>query len=110
MGRFKMEAEADVQDQEVEDSDLLNYAFDDYNHQNSNNLNILDQDKPPVFPQQKVLAHNIYRRIEYILKTENKSFDDFERVDFQVRDTTIFDKLKDSCNLLSEQTMFRSKV
>ena len=85
-----METEDVVHEQEVEDNDLLDYAFDDYNHQNSNNLNILDQDKPPVFPQQKALAVNIYRRIAYILKTENVSFDNFDKVDFQVTDISSF--------------------
>ena len=79
------EEESDYEDQEVADVEFVDFEFDNHNHQNANNLNILDLEKPPVFPQQKSLACNIFRRIEYVMKTGGQNFENYERLDFQVR-------------------------
>ena len=75
----------DVEVQEPQDSDVENYNFDTFDDE-PQRLNIENQIKPPVYPQQKVLANNIVRRLDVVrrLNFPEGSLKDFKKVDFQV--------------------------
>ena len=58
------------------------YLFDDGS--DAEKLNIKNEEKPAVHPQQKALAHNILKRMKYTLQLQQREFQ-FTDVDMQVR-------------------------
>ena len=69
--------------EDIEDSNFYNYAFDNMGHEKP--MDILDVTKPALFPQQKSLAYNIFRRLRFILQKQGRDFKDFTHFEFQVR-------------------------
>ena len=63
--------------------DDLNYEYDDFNG-NGQQLNIPNEGKPAVYPQQQALAHHILKRIKLSQKIQKLDFERFDSLDIQV--------------------------
>ena len=64
-------------------ADDLNYQYDDFNA-NGQQLNIPNEGKPAVYPQQQALAHHILKRIKLSQKIQKLDFERFDSLDIQV--------------------------
>ena len=70
---------------DIHEFDVSNYYGYEYDgHQDSRRVDTVDKDKPAVFPQQNALAINLFRRLQYLMKSGNQAFKSYSKFDFKV--------------------------